>query len=74
MYCLLALLTVVGVVVVLAMVLFVASAAVIVIDEGMRFALGLSAKYLRQILTFSTAKQKGWLLVITDQPCFAKST
>jgi hypothetical protein len=40
MYCLLELLTVIGVVVVLAMILFVSSAAVIVVDEAMRSVLG----------------------------------
>jgi hypothetical protein len=55
MYGLLELLTVVCVVVVLAVILFVVSAAVIVVNEGMRSVLGLSAKYVRQVASFSTA-------------------
>lgn len=59
MYCFLELLTLVGGVVVLAMILFAVSAAFILVDEGMRFVLGLSAKFLRPIVAFSTTGQKG---------------
>lgn len=67
MYCLLEPLTVVCVVMVLAMILFVVGAAVIVVSEGIRCVLGLSAKYVRQVASFSTAIQKGRKVAISYQ-------
>ena len=58
MYCLLELLTLVGVVVALAMILFAISAAFILVDEGMRTVLGLSARFLRPIVALSTRAKK----------------
>jgi hypothetical protein len=66
MYCFLELLAVVGVVMVLAMILFAVSAAFILVDEGMRSVLGLSAKFLRQIVAFSTTGQKAWKVPISN--------
>jgi hypothetical protein len=67
MYCLSELLTVVGAVVVLAMILFVVGAAVIVVDEGIRSALGLLAKWVRQVAGSSIVVPKGWNVAISVQ-------
>ncbi len=67
MYCLLELLTVVGLVVVVATILFVASATVIVIDEGMRWVFGRSAKSVRHVPSFSPAIPKGWKVTFSGQ-------
>ena len=66
MYCLLELLTLVGVVVVLAMILFAISAAFILVDAGMRSVLGLSAKFFRPIVAFSTTRQKSWKVSVSN--------
>jgi hypothetical protein len=66
MYCLLELLTLVGVVVALALILFAVGAAFILVDEGMRSVLGLSTRFLRQIVAFSTTSQKGWKAPVSD--------
>ena len=66
MYCLLELLTLVGVVVVLAMILFAISAVFILVDEGMRSVAGLSAKVFRPLVAFSTARQKSWKASVSD--------
>jgi len=60
MYCLLELLAVVSLVVFLATILFVVSAAAILVDEGMRSVLHLSARYARQVARFSIAMPTGW--------------
>ncbi len=67
MYCLLELLTVVGVVVALATILFVVSAAAIVIDEGMRWVIERPARAIRHALSFSTAIPKSWKATISGQ-------
>lgn len=67
MYCLLELLTIVCLLVVLALILFVIGAAVIVVDEGVRYVLGLSVKNLRQVPCFATAIPKRSRMTISDQ-------
>jgi hypothetical protein len=73
MYCLLELLAIVCLLAVLALILFVVGAAVIVIGEGVRYVLGLSAKNLRQVPCFATAIPKGWRMTISDQMGFIDS-
>ncbi len=67
MYCLLELLTVIGVVVLLATNLFVVSAAVVVVDEGMRFVHGLLAQHVRQVSSSSITIPKPWKVTISNQ-------
>jgi len=67
MYCLLELLTVIGVVVLLATILFVVSAAVVVVDEGMRFVYGLLPQHVRQVSRSSIAIPKPWKVTISNQ-------
>ena len=67
MYFIFELFAVVGMVAVLATILFVASATVIVIDEGMRWALGRSAKLARHGPSFSLVIPKGWGVTIPGQ-------
>jgi len=66
MYCLLELLTLVGVAVALATILFAVSAAFILVDEGMRSVLGLSARFFRPIVDISTTRQKSWKVSVSD--------
>lgn len=66
MYCLVELLAVVCLVALVATILFVVSAGVILVDEGMRSVLRLSARYLRQVATLSTATPTGSKMSISD--------
>jgi hypothetical protein len=67
MYCLLELLTVVGLVVVIAVTLFAASATLIVIDEGLRWVFGQSPKSIGHVPSFSPALPKGWKVTLSGQ-------
>lgn len=62
MYCLLELLTVVGCVLVLTTILFVATGAAIVFIEGMRSALAA----LSPVTSFLTAISKDWKVTVSD--------
>jgi hypothetical protein len=66
MYCFLELLTVVGLMVFLATILFAVATAIILVDEGMRSLVGLFAKLSRPIVAFSTASEKNWKAPISD--------
>ena len=67
MYCLFELLTVVFLVAFAAAVLFVVCAAVILVNEGIRNVLGLSAQCVRQVASFLTAARTGWKITVADQ-------
>ena len=67
MYCLFELLTVVCLVVFVAAILFMLCAAVILINEGIRNVLGLSAGCVRQVASFLTTARKGWKITVPDQ-------
>ncbi|MGD0127003.1 MAG: hypothetical protein ABSF46_16720 [Terriglobia bacterium] len=56
------------VVVLVATILFLVSAAAILADEGMRSVIALSAKKsLRPIASFSMATSTGWKMSVSDQ-------
>ena len=67
MYCLLELLTVVSLVAFVAAILFVVCAAVILVGEGIRNVLGLSAGCLRQVASFLSTARTGWKITVSDQ-------
>jgi len=67
MYFLLELLTMVCLVVLVATILFVVGAAVIMVDEGLRSVVELSANSIRQVASFSSATPTGWRMIISDQ-------
>ena len=67
MYCLLELLTVVSLVAFVAAILFVVCAAVILVGEGIRYVLGLSAGCLRQVASFLSTARTGWKITVSDQ-------
>jgi hypothetical protein len=67
MYCLFELLAVVCLVVFVAAILFVVCAAVILVNEGIRNVLGLSAGCVRQVASFLTTARKGWKITVPNQ-------
>jgi hypothetical protein len=67
MYCLFEPLTVVCLVAFVAAILFVLCATVILVNEGIRNRLGLSAGCRRQVASFLTTARKGWKITIPNQ-------
>jgi hypothetical protein len=67
MYCLFELLTVACLVVFVAAILFVACAAVILVNEGVRNVLRLSAACVRHIAIYLSAARKGWKITVPNQ-------
>ena len=67
MYCLFELLTVACLVVFVAAILFVVCAAVILVNQGMRNALGLSAGCVRQVARFLSTARTGWKMTVPNQ-------
>ncbi len=67
MYCLLELLTVLSPVAFVAAILLVVCAAVILVGEGIRCVLGLSAGCLRQVASFLSTARTGWKITVSDQ-------
>jgi hypothetical protein len=67
MYCLFELLTAVCLVAFVAAVLLVVCAAVILVNEGMRNVLGLSAGCARQVASFLSTVRTGWKNTVPDQ-------
>jgi len=67
MYCLFEPLTVACLVVFVAAILFVACAAVILVNEGIRNVLGFSAGCVRQVASFLSTARKGWKITVPDQ-------
>jgi len=67
MYSLFELLTVVCLVIFVAAILFVVCAAVILVSEGIRHVLELSAGCVRQVASFSSIARTGWNATVADQ-------
>lgn len=67
MYCLFELLTVVCLIVSVAAILFVVCATVILVNEGIRNVLGLSAGCVRQVVSFLSTARTGWKIIVPDQ-------
>jgi len=67
MYCLFELLTVVCLVVIVAAILFVVCAAVILVNEGVRNVLGLSAEHSRRVASFFSTPRTGWKITVFDR-------